>query len=188
MNESSAEVKIYSPGLKKALVWALGGAAGALQVAQLSTLKQLTCYGRQVHYIKGIEYCENIISLNLHNNDLRDISPLSGLKKLQSLDIGNNSIEDISPLVELRSISRLYIGKNKVRSINCLEYLTNLKFLYLSNNQIEDLFPLVNNLKNGGLKEGSIVYVSQNPLNRESVRSHMPYLKKHGVKISYRHA
>ena len=88
--------------------------------------------------------------LNLRNNYIRDISPLSSLVNLTSLDLRSNQITDISPLSSLVNLTQLDLRYNQITDISPISSLVNLTSLHLDDNQITDLSPLqsLDNLNN----------------------------------------
>jgi len=52
-------------------------------VGECQKLTQLGAHNREITSIKGIEYCTGLKQLNLNNNQIEDISPLSKLTKLR---------------------------------------------------------------------------------------------------------
>jgi len=63
-------------------------------------------------------------TLSLFNNQISDISPLSGLDRIEYLAIGNNRICDLEPLTSLSQLHSLFI------------------FIFIFSNEISDLIPL----------------------------------------------
>jgi internalin A len=51
------------------------------------------------------------------NNQISDVSPLSGLVNLDELDLDDNLISDISPLYGLTNLTTLYIDENNIKKI-----------------------------------------------------------------------
>jgi hypothetical protein len=94
--------------------------------------------------ILPLPFMGELTGLSLHNNQLDDITVISGLEKLTSLSLGNNSIENIKSLSNLTNISWLYLNNNKITDLSALSHLTNLEVLDLSGNPITDLAPLSN--------------------------------------------
>jgi Leucine-rich repeat (LRR) protein len=88
----------------------------------------------------------NITSLSLRNNQITDISPLSGLTELRALDFMGNQITDISPLANLpylgTGLNGLYLNSNQITDISPLANFSNLRWLTLGGNPITDLTPL----------------------------------------------
>jgi hypothetical protein len=108
--------------------------------------------------LKGVEYCVNLQDLDLHGNQISDITPLASLTSLQWLGLWGNQISDLSPLASL----------------------TNLWTLYLGFNQISDLKPLVDN---PGIGEGDIIDLYSNPLDNEACTVEIPALRERGVYV-----
>ena len=93
----------------------------------------------------------NLAELNLNNNQIIDISHLSGLTNLEDLNLGNNQISDtgVSYLSGLTNLTDLHLGNNQISDITAIDSLTNLDFLHLATNQISDISALssLTNLK-----------------------------------------
>ena len=87
---------------------------------------------------------EYLIKLNLRNNKIKDISPLSTIsfKLLKSLDLSVNKIVIIDSLEEmnLENLEKLYLSDNLINNICPLKYFEskNLKQLDLKNNKLHD--------------------------------------------------
>ena len=61
--------------------------------------------GTRITDLTGMEYFPNLVSLELKNADIRDLSPLMGLEKLELLNLLHCGLEDIGPLQNLTSLS-----------------------------------------------------------------------------------
>src|SRR4030042_3286401 len=103
----------------------------------------------KIENLTGLEYCTNLIKLDLNNQDIRDLSPLSSLTGLTELILYANEIRDISPLANLTELKHLNLNKNRVRDLTPLASLVNLKYLFVEG-KIKDLTPLTSliNLEN----------------------------------------
>ena len=77
-----------------------------------------------------------LTSLNLRENQISDIKPLSNLTKLTSLSLWGNQISDIKPLSNLTNLTTLHLSGNKISDIKPLSNLTNLAYLYLAKNPL----------------------------------------------------
>jgi len=95
----------------------------------------------------------NLTELYLNDNQITDISVLTGLRNLKVLDLSNNrwtqvvgmtftfGLSDISPLYNeaiglgLTNLQELYLNNNKITDISALAGLINLKVLDLSYNR-----------------------------------------------------
>ena len=140
-------------------------------VADMVFLKELSAAGRGISDLTGLEYATNLTSLNLgelfyswnwppelRTNQIRDISPLSGLRSLKSLILSNNQITDISALSGLTSIETLALYDNQITDISALSGLSNLTSLDMEHNQISDITPL------SGLTDIKSLELSSNPI------------------------
>ena len=89
-----------------------------------------------------LDYLADLRELDLRDNELEDISVLSGLGNLRALDLRSNSIDDISALSGLANLSDLYLRDNRVEDVSPLSDLANLRSLSLIENAIVDISPL----------------------------------------------
>ncbi|MEW6497808.1 MAG: leucine-rich repeat domain-containing protein, partial [Cyanobacteriota bacterium] len=108
----------------------------------------------------------NCTMLNLSDNEITDLSPLSGLTNLTQLYLTGNEITDLSPLSGLTNLTQLYLNYNQINDLSPLSGLTNLTQMYLDNNQITDLSPFsrLTNLTQMDLDNNQITDLS--PLSR----------------------
>ena len=109
---------------------------GSLTADKLELIDSLSNYDfplkNKIKEISGIEYCTNVKHLALGNENISDISLLSGLIKLEYLDLNQNyAIEDISSLHNLTHLKKLVLDSNPIKDITSLENLTELEKLYL---------------------------------------------------------
>jgi len=124
--------------------------------------------GSDIVLISGIEYCTSLEELEITNNSISDLSPLSdittlisinmtgnkitdlsaleNLENLETLILERNSIVNIEPVVNLTKLVELNLRKNQIVNVPSLENLVNLEKLDLSNNNIEN--PNLSGLEN----------------------------------------
>ncbi|MCL2020097.1 MAG: sigma-70 family RNA polymerase sigma factor [Oscillospiraceae bacterium] len=89
------------------------------------------------------EIPQDVTNLNLSQNLITDISPLSELVHLRNLNLNNNKIDDLSPLAGMKGLTHLDLHYNHyIVDISPLSGLVNLTDLDLYNNQINDISPL----------------------------------------------
>ena len=118
--------------------------------------------GGRVASVAGLEYAENLTTLDLHGHDISDVSALSCLTSLTALDLGANAISDISALSALTSLSTLGLAGNSVADTSALSGLTSLTVLDLSDNNITAVTSLsgLNSLRSLNLGRNQITSVS----------------------------
>ena len=122
-----------------------------------------------------------LTNLDLSYNNILDISPLASLTALERLNISKNHISDISPLVGLTRLVHLNGQENRIADVSPLSKLAALQEVVLFTNEISDTSPLA---ANAGLGSGDVVDVRKNPLNAESIGTHIPDLRARGVSVS----
>lgn len=115
----------------------------------------------EVSSIKGLEYCKNLKTLTISSGEIpddneeiryskgavKDLTPLSNLKKLELLRLSHNEISDVSPLKDLTGLKYLYISHNNISDISSLKNLPNLESFDFAVNKITDM-SIVENFKN----------------------------------------
>jgi len=83
--------------------------------------------------------------IDIYEMACSDIDSLDGIEyciNLVALDISDNQISDISNLWNLRHIEELFLANNQISYIDTLGNLLKLRILDLSGNQIDDISPL----------------------------------------------
>ena len=101
--------------------------------------------------------------LDLHSNNIEDISEVFGLdslSQLQVLYLNRNKIKEIKGLEKLKKLRVLELSNNFITEIKGLKALDNLQWLILRNNQIVEIKELntlnnlqILNLHNNGITE-----------------------------------
>ena len=138
------EVNFRDANLEAAIRTALDQPTGAILDTSLLGLTTLNASYHDIQYLDGIEFCSRLRQLQLHGNQIEDISALANLTELQDL----------------------YLWNNKVKDISALAALPGLRFLFLQDNQIEDITALG---QNTGLASGDVVNLTGNPINQNGL-------------------
>jgi hypothetical protein len=128
--------------LKQAMLEQTCRFEGDICVAHLILLDDLYAEPASISDLTGLEYCTELHSLDLNENQISDIYPLAGLTGLVGLLLDNNEISDLSPLAGLTKLALLHLDGNQISDLSPLAGLTDLLWLGLSNNQISELTPL----------------------------------------------
>lgn len=139
-------------------------------IAALPSLQRLTLSDCSLSTIAGLQNAQNLVYLDLSNNTVRNLSPLSSMTKLQTLDLSHNAVTGVAELSVLSNLVTLDISYNSLRSIDPLAYCQNLQNLNLSHNSVADLTCL------GQLTGLKVLDVSKNALGDVSVLSGCPAL------------
>lgn len=112
--------------------------------SHLAQIREIDAQEKNISNLEGLQYCTNLIILNLSDNQISDITPLSNLTTLRSLVLWNNQISDISALSKLVNLDNLTLSLNPINDFSHLSNLTNLEILNLYKTKIKDLTPLTN--------------------------------------------
>ena len=125
------------PKLKKAEVPSI-----TIQGTEYSTdLMQLELMGLGLtdEDILDLKYMINLRYLNLDNNDLTDLSPVSGLTDLEQLSVYKNpDLTDLSPLAGLTELRNVNFNGSPVADYSFMAGMTKLEYVQLYNVQ-EDM-------------------------------------------------
>ena len=158
---AEAAAHIPDANLRAAIETVLKVAPGdPIAPVEIETLPALEVRETKIRDLTGLELATNLKDLKLVENGIVDVSALSSLTNLTELNLGGNSISDLSPVAGL----------------------TNLTELLLGNNNISDISPLV---ENTGLGSGDTVDLRGNPLNYQSIHTHIPTLQSRGVTVEF---
>jgi len=106
----------------------------------------------------GLQYCTDLVYLDLSNNKLTDISFVKNMLKLRLLSIGNNDVKDISALSSLTELEFLEIFTNPITDYAPLTGLTKLTHLNCTRTALADITPLA------GMKQLKMLWMMNNKL------------------------
>jgi len=87
-------------------------------------------------------YLEDIEEFELSSSDINDLDGVQFCIHAITIDLSNNRISDLSPLTGLTNLEELNLSDNQIGFIDDLSNLIGLKSVILSNNYIEDISPL----------------------------------------------
>jgi len=87
-------------------------------------------------------YLEDIEEFELSSSDINDLDGIQFCIHAITIDLSNNRISDLSPLTGLTNLEELNLSDNQIGLIDDLSNLIGLKSVILSNNFIEDISPL----------------------------------------------
>jgi hypothetical protein len=111
----------------------------------------LSAFDRPPPNITDLAPLQDLEDLDLRSNRITDLSPLSGLVKLQSLYLSDNRITELKPLTPLTNLRTLRLSFNPITDVKPLAKLTKLSDLWLMGAQVSDATPLMGLTKLGEL-------------------------------------
>ena len=92
--------------------------------------------------------------MNIEDNHIKDLSPLSGLVNLTNLNIEDNQISDLSPLSGLKKLNYLHTDHNPISDLACVsdvEYVSGRPIKYS-----EAIAVLTETIKAGSCSEKTV--------------------------------
>ena len=118
--------------------------------------------GKGIFDLTGLEFATNLRELDLRDNPITDLRPLTNLTTLKGLYLSdifpNTPTLDLRPLAKLINLEDLTLENSRVSDISPLARLKKLEILHLSHNDISDLRPLT------GLRELRQLRIRGNPI------------------------
>ena len=111
---------------------------------KLPNLTGLDLSDNYISNVAPISDLQNLQWIVLTNNQISDLEAFTNLTTLTWLDLPNNQIYDITALAHLSNLTWLNLGYNRIENIAPLANLVELQTLRLNNNKIEDMTPLAN--------------------------------------------
>ena len=146
----------------------------------LTRLQTLDVSGNSVSNIEPLMGLTGLEFLTLDDNVIGDIGPLGALIGLRSLSLSDNLISSLAPLQELVGLTNLWLSDNSIRDLAPIANLTRLIFLDAGRNDISNLEPL---LTNGDFASGNLIYLHDNPLDRDAREVQVPALRQNGAVV-----
>ena len=108
----------------------------------LNTLRILDLTNNSVNSITPISSLSALDELYLGHNALATLPSLSGLKTLRILDLSYNALDYVGGLASCSTLQRLNLSHNKLTSVLAVGFLKELVWFNGSNNQVKDVSPL----------------------------------------------
>lgn len=117
--------------------------------AGLNHLKKLDLSGCRfpADGLKTIASLPQLKELNLSDCSLSTLSGLEGAESLEILDVSNNTIRNLEPLSNMAALSELYLQHNAVTNLTAVGGLSELSILDVSYNALTSIAPLTGNLR-----------------------------------------
>ena len=140
---------------------------------KLAELTELTAPEKDIKDISGLENAVSLTNVELYSNQISDITPLAGLKKLMHISMGGNQISDISALGNMSQLTNLYLHTNEISDISSLTQLPGLKELSIARNKVHDISPLSEMTQLTGLYLGNNNIIDVTPLSKLTQLIHL---------------
>ena len=132
--------------VQDAIVAAVPGVDNADDVTatHLAAITELDISSESITALKSGDFSglPELTTLNLSDNAITNISPISDLPKLTTLNLSDNAISNIWSLRSLPKLTTLDLSDNAITNVWPLERFTTLTTLNLNGNSISDYRPL----------------------------------------------
>ena len=144
-----AEIIFKDPYLRDVVREKIEKPLGSIYVSDVAQITSLTARVKGIRDIEDLRYFTALEELDLHGNNICDLSPLSSLTNLKKLDISQNYVGfmdktggngmNLQPLSSLVRLETLKADKNGITDISPLAGLVNLKELNIEENIVTSL-------------------------------------------------
>ena len=108
-------------------------------IGRLPSLQKLTLDGCSLSTAAGLEWATELTYLNLSNNTIRNIAPLSSCVKLQQLNLSHNALNDLTALAGLTAMTQLDVSFNNITTLSSIGTMTGLTQLVVGNNALTEI-------------------------------------------------
>ncbi len=154
-------------------------------LAGMTQLTQLALASNSISDVSPLAGLTQLVWLELSNNIILDISAFIKLINIEVLLLINNNISDVSPLQGMTQLIQLRLSSNNISDVSPLQGMTQLDTLLLDNNNISDVSPLVKLNLTGTQWNSTGLDIRNNPLNNDSIRTHIPAMQERGIVVSF---
>lgn len=130
-----------SPFADVALTQAVRGALGLdthepFAAANFDSLSQLVARDLEITSLAGLDTLAALQVLDVSDNHIDDLGPLSGLSQLARLDVSSNALTSLTPLRSVRSLQIVFVEHNLVTDVSPLFFLPLLERVDLTGNPV----------------------------------------------------
>lgn len=164
--------------LENAIRETINKPSGYILKSEVDHITELRLDGKGITNLQGLEEFESLIVLDLRNNQVSDITPITGLTGLISLNLDNNHIASLSKFRHLIRLEELSLRQNQISNMDIQGSIIGLKRLYLDNNQINDLSGLITTLNSFAIPMLEEIYLNNNQISSLSAFSGVQTIKK----------
>ena len=96
-------------------------------LAQLTSLEELEMQNNDLTTVPPVTNLPNLSYLGIAGNKLTSVQGLTGMHQLTALKVGSNQLTDYTPIASLTNLTTLSIGNNRSNDISMLRSLVNLQ-------------------------------------------------------------
>ena len=110
----------------------------------MKELIHLEVQDHEIENLEGLQYAENLETLNASNNKLQTLDPIKDLHNLVCLNVSRNQLRDLQALHGFRQLKKLNISRNNLYTmdISSIAAMIDLEVLNLSKAKVDSLIYL----------------------------------------------
>ncbi len=110
----------------------------------MKELVHLEVQDHEIETLEGLQYAENLETLNASNNKLQTLDPIKDLHNLVCLNVSRNQLRDLQALHGFRQLKKLNISRNNLYTmdISSVAAMIDLEVLNLSKAKVDSLIYL----------------------------------------------
>lgn len=116
--------------------------------------------------------------------NLKDLSPLMGLRNLQQLNISCTQVSNLDSLKSLQNLQLLDVSYSEITDLNPLKHIQNLRQLYVTKTQVSDLSPLMDLQNLQQLYVGYTEIIDLSPLKKLINLKKLKFYNTHVLDLS----
>ena len=107
----------------------------------MKELIHLEVQDHEIATLEGLQYAENLETLNASNNKLQTLDPIRDLHNLVCLDVSRNQLRDLQALHGFRQLKKLNVSRNNLYTmdISSVAAMIDLEVLNLSKAKVDSL-------------------------------------------------
>ena len=177
---------IRSKNQREAVVWGRNAGGGIRYDFEFDYDKNLPSNGTTavpswLHEFLGIDYFSTVVSFDLSDDELADLTPVGKFTGLVRLQLWVAGIDDFSALAGLTNLKSLEVTAPRVDDLKPISSMAKLEYLFLNGLKTNDLTPLSGLTK---LKELKLLNVPVSDLSPLAKLKELESLKLSGVSIN----
>jgi Leucine-rich repeat (LRR) protein len=103
----------------------------------LEDIEEFELSSSGINDLDGIQFCIHAKVIDVSNNSITDLTPLTGLSNLEELNLSDNKVGYLDGITNLKSLRSILLSNNDIQDISPLFELEKLEYADLSGNNID---------------------------------------------------
>lgn len=120
-------------------LWKIPDICSLLNQLDLSRIVSLDLSNNNIQQVSGLDCLPSLADLNLSNNQIDSLLGFPLMENLERLDLARNKLKDLQGIELLTWIIELQLGENFLENLTGLEKLKDLQKIWLELNKLKDL-------------------------------------------------